>query len=168
MFIIILINGGNNNFLERKNEMRKNENGRSMIEMLGVLAIIGVLSVGGIYGYTVAMRKYKANEIVQTASMLATLAQSANAGLGGEVKLGDSGLNDNPGGVTLDTDATKAAAPAVMASGASVKASAVTIKLGTADTDLCDAVKAIAPSKPTSGHDTSPAARAGYYIDTCS
>lgn len=33
--------------------------GRSMIEMLGVLAIIGVLSVGGIAGYSKAMEKYK-------------------------------------------------------------------------------------------------------------
>ena len=30
--------------------MKKNESGRSMVEMLGVLAIIGVLSVGGIAG----------------------------------------------------------------------------------------------------------------------
>ena len=34
--------------------MMKNESGRSMVEMLGVLAIIGVLSVGGIAGYTTA------------------------------------------------------------------------------------------------------------------
>ena len=54
--------------------MRKMEKGRSMVEMLGVLAIIGVLSVGGIYGYSVAMNKYKANEVVQAASMLGTLA----------------------------------------------------------------------------------------------
>ena len=33
--------------------------GRSMIEMLGVLAIIGVLSVGGIAGYSKAMEQYK-------------------------------------------------------------------------------------------------------------
>ena len=31
--------------------------GRSMIEMLGVLAIIAVLSVGGIAGYSKAMEK---------------------------------------------------------------------------------------------------------------
>ena len=43
---------------------KTNENGRSMVEMLGVLAIIGVLSVGGIAGYTLAMNKYRANEIV--------------------------------------------------------------------------------------------------------
>ena len=34
------------------NLLEKNEQtGRSMVEMLGVLAIIGVLSVGGIAGY---------------------------------------------------------------------------------------------------------------------
>ena len=33
--------------------MMKNESGRSMVEMLGVLAIIGVFSVGGIAGYTI-------------------------------------------------------------------------------------------------------------------
>ena len=39
--------------------------GRSMIEMLGVLAIIGVLSVGGIAGYSKAMEKYKVNKLVE-------------------------------------------------------------------------------------------------------
>lgn len=43
--------------------MYKNfENGRSMIEMLGVLAIIGVLSVGGIAGYSKAMMKFNVNK----------------------------------------------------------------------------------------------------------
>ncbi len=36
--------------------------GRSMVEMLGVLAIIGVLSVGAIAGYSKAMLKYKLNK----------------------------------------------------------------------------------------------------------
>ena len=39
-----------------------NESGRSMIEMLGVLAIIGVLSVGGIAGYSQAMSKFKVSK----------------------------------------------------------------------------------------------------------
>ena len=39
--------------------------GRSMVEMLGVLAIIGVLSVGAMSGYSKAMEKYKVNKIVQ-------------------------------------------------------------------------------------------------------
>ena len=61
---------------------RKQENGRSMIEMLGVLAIIGVLSVGGIAGYTTAMRSHRANEIVNATSMLFMLGLAQNAGEG--------------------------------------------------------------------------------------
>ena len=38
------------------------QSGRSMVEMLGVLAIIGVLSVGAITGYSKAMMKYKLNK----------------------------------------------------------------------------------------------------------
>ena len=46
--------------------MHKNfEKGRSMIEMLGVLAIIGILSVGGIAGYSKAMSKFKLNQTVK-------------------------------------------------------------------------------------------------------
>lgn len=48
-----------------------NESGRSMIEMLGVLAVIGVLSVTGLYGYTLAMRKHKVNEIIRELNMRA-------------------------------------------------------------------------------------------------
>jgi type II secretory pathway pseudopilin PulG len=40
------------------------QNGRSMIEMLGVLAIIGVLSVGGIAGYSKAMEVIKINKLI--------------------------------------------------------------------------------------------------------
>ena len=43
-----------------------------MVEMLGVLAIVGVLSVGGISAYGVAMKKHKANELLHQSSMLAT------------------------------------------------------------------------------------------------
>ena len=42
--------------------------GRSMVEMLGVLAIIGVLSVGGIAGYSKAMLKYKINNTLDELS----------------------------------------------------------------------------------------------------
>lgn len=44
--------------------MIKNEKGRSMVEMLGVLAIIGVLSVGGIAGYSKAMYRFKMNKTI--------------------------------------------------------------------------------------------------------
>ncbi len=40
------------------------ESGRSMVETLGVLAIIGLLAIGGIAGYRYAMDKYNANEIL--------------------------------------------------------------------------------------------------------
>ena len=42
--------------------MKLNQIGRSMVEMLGVLAIIGVLSVGAVSGYSKAMLKYKLNK----------------------------------------------------------------------------------------------------------
>ena len=44
--------------------------GRSMVEMLGVLAIIGVLSVGAIAGYSKAMMKYKLNKHAEGFNML--------------------------------------------------------------------------------------------------
>ncbi len=50
---------------------KEKESGRSMVEMLGVLAIIGVLSVGGIAGYTTAMNKHRANQILNGASVRA-------------------------------------------------------------------------------------------------
>ena len=46
------------------------ENGRSMVEMLGVLAIIGVLSVGAISGYSKAMMKYKLNKQTEQVSTI--------------------------------------------------------------------------------------------------
>ncbi len=52
--------------------MKINESGRSMIEMLGVLAIIGVLSVGGIAGYSKAMNKYKVNSVADQMAMIVT------------------------------------------------------------------------------------------------
>ncbi len=48
-----------------------NQNGRSMIEMLGVLAIIGVLSVGGIAGYSKAMMKYRINKTIEQITLIA-------------------------------------------------------------------------------------------------
>ena len=42
-----------------------------MIEMLGVLAIIGVLSVGGIAGYSKAMMKYRINKTIEQITLIA-------------------------------------------------------------------------------------------------
>ena len=46
------------------------QSGRSMVEMLGVLAIIGVLSVGAIAGYSKAMMKYKLNKQAEQLNQL--------------------------------------------------------------------------------------------------
>ena len=54
------------------NNYKKLESGRSMIEMLGVLAIIGVLSVGGIAGYSKAMNKFKTNKVADNLAMIVT------------------------------------------------------------------------------------------------
>ena len=47
------------------------QSGRSMVEMLGVLAIIGVLSVGGIAGYSLSMRRHRANQVADIAAKYA-------------------------------------------------------------------------------------------------
>ena len=61
--------------MSRKNKekrlLNQSQKGSSMIEMLGVLAIIGVLSIGGISGYQLAMARKKAVEITDYISLLA-------------------------------------------------------------------------------------------------
>jgi len=52
--------------------MKNNQSGRSMVEMLGVLAIIGVLSAGGLAGYSKAMFKHKLNSTMDQITMLVT------------------------------------------------------------------------------------------------
>ena len=53
--------------------------GRSMIEMLGVLAIVGVLSVGGIAGYSKAMEKFKINKTIDQISHIIANVQTLYA-----------------------------------------------------------------------------------------
>ncbi len=65
------------NFLKLYQLKKNAETGRSMVEMLGVLAIIGVLSIGGIAGYTMAMNRYRVNEILDMASKYATILQTS-------------------------------------------------------------------------------------------
>ena len=60
--------------VEMKKLYKSEQSGRSMVEMLGVLAIIGVLSVGGIAGYSKAMAKYRTNQALdQIAMTIATI-----------------------------------------------------------------------------------------------
>ena len=92
---------------------KKSQSGRSMVEMLGVLAIIGVLSVGGIAGYSLSMRRHRANQIADLASKYALIAYNhcQQKLLNGEVSLPrechetaptfeEAGIGSLPAGVT--------------------------------------------------------------------
>lgn len=89
-----------------------NESGRSMVEMLGVLAIIGVLSIGGIAGYTMAMNRYRANEIIDAAAKVAVIAMTktdssnatlADIGYDNETLAGLEGITANSTGTATIT-----------------------------------------------------------------
>ncbi len=67
------------------------ENGRSMVEMLGVLAIIGVLSVGAISGYSKAMMKYKLNKMTEQYNQII----SAMIAYAGQFKIANANTNEN-------------------------------------------------------------------------
>lgn len=55
-----------------QNFSRRSDNlGRSMLEMIGVLAIIGLLSVGALFAYRYAVDKYQANEIINAEQFVA-------------------------------------------------------------------------------------------------
>lgn len=61
------------NYIKR---MKKSEFGRTMIEILAVLVIVGILSIGGIWGYKKAVEMNEANEIVYELSQRAILLSS--------------------------------------------------------------------------------------------
>ncbi len=115
--------------------MMKQESGRSMVEMLGVLAIIGVLSIGGIAGYTIAMNRYRANEILDMAAKVSVLGMAASAdGSGSATMQGDLDCN-NVHGVTE------------MSAGSS---GAVTLE-GSIPSAVSNAMRSIAGDKWTAG-----------------
>ena len=60
--------------------LKKAQSGRSMIEMLGVLAIVGVLSAGGVAGYSMAMQTYKTNQLIEKIQIIATQARAVYKG----------------------------------------------------------------------------------------
>ena len=55
-----------------KKVLNSEQSGRSMVEMLGVLAIVGVLSVGGIAGYSQAMSKFKVTKAMDQVQTIIT------------------------------------------------------------------------------------------------
>lgn len=70
--------------------MKTNESGRSMIEMLGVLAIIGVLSIGGIAGYSKAMGKHRVNKTIDQITQIVSSTRSLFYGHKSYAALDDS------------------------------------------------------------------------------
>ena len=111
------------------------EEGRSMVEMLGVLAIIGVLSVISIYGYRQAMIKMKANEVVNFASLFFAQAAVANGGMcSAGTSTTDFGMTGQ-GLVPSTVVVTVSSCPSGSAAGS------ISIT-GVGDADVCNAVKA--------------------------
>jgi len=70
--------------------MQMFQKGRSMIEMLGVLAIIGVLSIGGLLGYRRAVNNHQANVILDDVNRFAfVILERSGLALGDVVSKGD-------------------------------------------------------------------------------
>ena len=92
--------------------MTKNaQSGRSMIEMLGVLAIIGVLSVGGIAGYSKAMMKYRINKTIEQITLIAGNVRAFWGPQKNYIGVGCSGANCNASGCngySVDADGNPA------------------------------------------------------------
>lgn len=65
--------------LHRNHEKLHEETGRSMIETLGVLCLMGGLSLGGVYGYKYALSRYKEN--VAANQFAVTVAVARTSGL---------------------------------------------------------------------------------------
>ena len=71
------------------------ESGRSMVEMLGTLALVGVLSVVGLAVYGVAMDKHRANTLLNEAQKRATVIVSQIGLFGYPPTLSDFGEKEN-------------------------------------------------------------------------
>ena len=83
----------------------KGESGRSMIEILGMLAVMGLLGMAGVKMYTNAMNKHRANELIYEAQKRATMvAMQITAGQGG---LSVAGFKD-PTGYTFGVEQNSA------------------------------------------------------------
>ncbi len=80
--------------INRRKYLNTTVSGRSMVEMLGVLAIIGVLSIGALNGFRYAMDKTKVNTILYDVSLGFSTMQTLEYA-GDDVDLGftpESGL----------------------------------------------------------------------------
>ena len=120
--------------------MKKQESGRSMVEMLGVLAIIGVLSVGGIAGYMLSMNRFRANNLIDKASKFATIAYSTvqtGAAMGKTIAATDVVFSDQKLG-TIDTTGGESIVMDSIASDGTVK-----VKVGFGTQGVCETARSI-------------------------
>lgn len=77
--------------------MRKTIAGRTMLEMIGVLAIIVVLTAGALWGFILAMDNYKYQNIIKdidsiTTNTISVLKSNPQDGLYSSAKLKDLGI----------------------------------------------------------------------------
>ncbi len=79
------------------------ESGRSMVEMLGTLAIMGVLSVGAVAGYRYAMDKFNANTILDGISKRAMTASQQRL-VGQPINLNEYGVPNIQGYTVAHTN----------------------------------------------------------------
>ena len=135
---------------------KKSESGRSMVEMLGVLAIIGVLSVGGIAGYSLSMRRHRANGIIDIAAKYALVNYgicqqkimdgtiSDVTSCNSMINFDDAGIGNKPAGVT-------GMYPVTFKTNAKTGTDTVPINIwfNHSDAKLCQAVASIAGSTCT-------------------
>ena len=77
--------------MEKKN--LKTEQGRSMVEMLGVLAVMGLLTIIGIAGFRIALNKHYANQTVDRLMRRAVVV-AAQANFGQNLSLHEFNAND--------------------------------------------------------------------------
>jgi len=74
-----------------KQVQHDNVQGRSMVEMLGVLAIVGVLSAGALKGYSAAMFRHKVNQTIDIFNgVLQRFQELEQKGWGKEVEIYDA------------------------------------------------------------------------------
>lgn len=106
------------------NFYKNEQSGRSMVEMLGVLAIIGVLSVGGISGYSKAMAKFKLTKAQDQLTMMIMNIRTAYA-----TSPGYPGLNNSLAAdyklVSQEMVVSQGGSSLISAFGGSVEVSAV-------------------------------------------
>ena len=83
---------------------KNTETGRSIVEMLGVLAIMGVLTIGGNIGYNYAMNRHRANVLLEGASRRAIIV--ATRFLGGRkldrINMAEVASSNETSGGTFD------------------------------------------------------------------